>query len=166
MVPATTAFWLTVLYTGTAAITAGMLHIALQGTLYGIDRTQSLAVLASYAGTLRHWPDDLEPIAGRLAEALDIDRYAILARRRGPFTEVLAWPRAGDVGHQFLRNAIAPPSARARSRTTCPSLPLLTIHWPFSARPVIIPTWWGHTTTAPMLANVADPQCVQLRARL
>ena len=76
-VPATDAFWLTVLFAGTALITAMMLHVAMEGTLYGFGRNQSLAVLASYAGTLRHWPGDLEPIAGRLAETLDIDRYVI-----------------------------------------------------------------------------------------
>ena len=108
-VPATTAFWLTVLYAGTAGITAMMLHIALQGTLYGIDRNQSLAVLASYAGTLRHWPDDLEPIAGRLAEALDIDRYAILTRGDGDgdFSAVLSWPRAGWPGPDQLGDLAA-----------------------------------------------------------
>ncbi len=93
--PAGDAFWLTVLFAGSAAITAMMLHVALEGTLYGIDRNQSLAVLASYAGTLRRWPGDLEPIAGRLAETLDIDRYVIYDGAGGSFHAILSWPDPG-----------------------------------------------------------------------
>src|SRR5262249_57986971 len=70
------------------------------------------------------------------------------------------------VERQPARNAMAPLIDRARSRTAWPSLPLLTIHWPFDARPVIIPTWCAQTTIAPTLGPVAWPQWAQLRARL
>lgn len=36
---------------------------------------------------------------------------------------------------------IAPATERGRSRTLPPSLPDFTIHWPFGARPVMMPTW-------------------------
>src|SRR5215470_2720550 len=38
-------------------------------------------------------------------------------------------------------------------------------HSPF-CWPTILPTWCGHTTTAPIPAGPGLPQCVQLRARL
>jgi diguanylate cyclase (GGDEF)-like protein len=94
-VPASDAVWLTILFVGVATILGMSIHLALQGSLYGIDRNQSLAVLASHAGTLREWPEDLEPIAARLAEALDIDRYSVHSRIGGTFDPVLSWPVPG-----------------------------------------------------------------------
>ncbi len=91
-VPAVEAVWLTVLFSGTAAIVALAMDRALKGSLYGVHRNQSLAVLASYAGTLRAWPEDLDPIASRLAEALDVDPYAIFTRQAGLLQPVLSWP--------------------------------------------------------------------------
>ncbi len=91
-VPALDAVWLTVLFGGAAAIVGVFTDRALTGSLYSLGRNQSLAVLASHAGTLQSWPDDLGPIAGRLAQALDIDRYSILAGQDGELRPVLSWP--------------------------------------------------------------------------
>lgn len=91
-VPAAEAVWLTVVFTGTAGLMAVATDRALAMSLHGVSRNQSLATLASFAGTLRTWPDDLFPIAAPLAEALDVDRYAVLARYFGVFHPVLSWP--------------------------------------------------------------------------
>src|SRR3979411_2718509 len=63
-----------------------------------------------------------------------------------------------------MRNT-APATDRGRSRTLPPSLPERTIHWPLAPCPVIRPTWWGHTTTAPICGLVGRPQWAQFRAR-
>jgi diguanylate cyclase (GGDEF)-like protein len=93
-VPSAEAWWLTVVFTGTAALMAIATDRALRMSLHGVNRNQSLATLASFAGTLSHWPDDLLPIAAPLAEALDVDRYAVLARYYEVFHPVLSWPDA------------------------------------------------------------------------
>lgn len=63
-----------------------------------------------------------------------------------------------------VRNT-APATERGRSRTLPPSFPDFTIHWPLAVRPVIMPTWWGQTTTAPTFGPEGFPQWVQFRAR-
>jgi hypothetical protein len=64
--------------------------------------------------------------------------------------------RAGDT---------APATERGRSRTRPPSLPDRTIHLPSAVCPVIMPTWWGQTTTAPTRGPDGRPQRAQFRAR-
>ena len=82
------------MFAGTAGLLALAIDRALQRSLHGVSRNQSLATLASFAGTLRSWPDDLHPIAAPLAEAIDVDRYAVFARYHGVFHPVLSWPDA------------------------------------------------------------------------
>jgi len=89
-VPAAEAVCLTVAFVGTAGLIAVATDRALSLSLPGVSRNQSLATLASFAGTLRTWPDDLFPIAAPRAEALDVDRYAVLARCFGVFHPVLS----------------------------------------------------------------------------
>jgi diguanylate cyclase (GGDEF)-like protein len=101
-VPRSGALWLTVVFAGTAGLIGLATDRALTRSLHGVDRNQSLATLASFAGTLRTWPDDLHPIAAPLAGALDVDHYAVLARYHGLFQPVLSWPDAGWPGGDRL----------------------------------------------------------------
>jgi len=93
-VPGSQAVWLTVVFAGTAGLIALAIDRAVSRSLHGVNRNQSLATLASFAGTLRTWPDDLHPIAAPLAEAIDVDRYAVFARYQTVFQPVVSWPDA------------------------------------------------------------------------
>ena len=61
--------------------------------------------------------------------------------------------------------AMAPLIGRVRVRVAWPSLPDSMTHIPPSL-PTILPTWCGHTTTAPTPGGPERPQRAQLRARL
>jgi diguanylate cyclase (GGDEF)-like protein len=88
------ATWLTLLFGFTAGAVAMMIHTDLTGALRGAALNRALADVAARAGTLRNWPDDLADISNRLARAMDVDHYMVLARagRGEPVVQAFAWP--------------------------------------------------------------------------
>ncbi len=89
-----TAVETTLLFAGTSAIFAAMIHLVVRSTVRTIESNRSLAALAATSGTLREWPGDLLPMAGKLAEAMGVASYAVLTRRDPvePVERVFGWP--------------------------------------------------------------------------
>ena len=92
--------------------------------------------------------DTLRPFGMRQRGMNELDMLELVA----PVTKVADVLNLNFISHP-ARNAMARATERARSRTVPPSFPLLTIHWPSGARPVIMPMWWDHTTITPMPAG-------------
>ena len=92
--PAYDALWATVLFAGTAGVLAVMVDGIVRGSIRGMERNRALAELATETSTLQDWPRDLLSIGERLAQAMDVPRYAVLTRlgSRRPLQRSYAWP--------------------------------------------------------------------------
>lgn len=94
--PALSALWSTVLFSGSAVVLAAMVDEVVHGTVRATEHNRLLAELAADTSALQDWPRDLTDLAPRLARAMDVRRYAVLTRTgsRDPLERVFSWPEA------------------------------------------------------------------------
>lgn len=117
LLPALDAVWSTVLFAGTAAVLAAMIDEVVRGTIHGLERNRSLAELAARTSSMGEWPRGLTEAGDRLALAMDVGNFAVLARagRTAPLERVFAWPDAdwpswdelGTLPQQALQQMLA-----------------------------------------------------------
>ncbi len=96
-VPALDAVWATALFAATFGMVGVVVDMIVRGAMLSSDLHGALANLASQAGTLQAWPEDLLPLASDLAAAMGVDRYVVLSADGPdrPPTPVLWWPEPG-----------------------------------------------------------------------
>ncbi len=92
--PATQAVVLTVAYAGGTSLVLLSMQSIMNAAVRDMDRMSAVNTLAATAGTLRHWPGDLVPVARDLAAAMDVDRYLVFERvpEEGTARLAFAWP--------------------------------------------------------------------------
>ena len=92
--PAAEAVWCTALFAGVAVVLAAMIDEVVHGSLHAMERNRQLAELATETSVLQDWPRDLSRLGPRLAKAMDVPRYAVVARlaSRDPLERVYSWP--------------------------------------------------------------------------
>lgn len=81
--PAQQAATLSVAFIGASALLMVSTQSILNAAVRDMDRMSAVNTLAATAGTLRHWPGDLVPVARDLAAAMDVDRYLVYERPPG-----------------------------------------------------------------------------------
>jgi diguanylate cyclase (GGDEF)-like protein len=92
--PATEAVWSTALFTAVALVLAAMIDEVVHGSVHAMERNRELAELATETSVLQDWPRDLARLGPRLAKAMDVRRYAVVARLGSgdPLERVYSWP--------------------------------------------------------------------------
>jgi diguanylate cyclase (GGDEF)-like protein len=94
--PASEALPVMALFAVGAGAAALMVNEVVKGTIRDGQVSRSLAELAAHASTLREWPDGLQPVAGTLATAMDVERFAVCVRVApgAALEQVFSWPDA------------------------------------------------------------------------
>jgi diguanylate cyclase (GGDEF)-like protein len=92
--PAEQAVWSTALFTAVAVVVAGMIDEVVRGSHRTLARNRQLAELATETSTLQDWPRDVARLAPRLARAMDVERFSVVARLSSnePLERVYSWP--------------------------------------------------------------------------
>jgi diguanylate cyclase (GGDEF)-like protein len=92
--PATDAVWSTALFAGVGVVLAGMIEEIVHGSIHAMERNRQLAELATETSVLQDWPRDVARLGPRLAKAMDVRRYAVVARlaSHDPLECVYSWP--------------------------------------------------------------------------
>ncbi len=86
--------WTVLLYALGAGGISLLVDHAVRGMLHSSLVNQALTEVAAHTANVRDWPGGVLPVAALLAQALDAERYAVLARRVGSeeIEPVLTWP--------------------------------------------------------------------------
>ncbi|MGO9344619.1 MAG: diguanylate cyclase [Acidimicrobiales bacterium] len=92
--PVSEALPIAVLFAVGAGAAVLMVNEVVSGTIRDGHVSRSLAELAAHASTLREWPEGLEPVATTLADAMDVDRFAVFLRPSlgTSLDQVFSWP--------------------------------------------------------------------------